>query len=382
MATITSAASSVSAPVTRTAGGRIFNFNAGPSILPEEVIRKIQADVWDFNGTGYGILEHSHRAKPFDHLLAETFALIREVGQVPAEFEILFMTGGSSSQNYIVPLNLLKPGQTADFIETDFWSTRSIDDAKQAGHNVHVAWTGKPHEFRRLPDPADIKFSDNPAYVHITSNNTIYGTQQKSEPNVPTGVPIVCDMCSDVFSKPIDWAKYGLIYASAQKNLGTTGTTIVFIRKELADKAGPTVPRMLQYRTMIKEESRPNTPPHFAIYTVKLMVEWIKANGGLSGMKAHNESKAKHIYAALDDCPGFYKPHARTQDRSLMNICFRLPSEPLEELFLTEALKAGLDGMRGHRATGGIRASIYNAFPEIGCIALGDFMRTFARTHR
>lgn len=366
-------------PSYRTAGGRVFNFNAGPSILPEEVIKQIQGDIWNFDGTGFGILEHSHRAKPFDKLLHETFALVREVGQVPAEFEILFMTGGSSSQNYIVPLNLLRPGETADYIDTDFWLTRSIEDAKQAGHSVHVAWTGKPHEFRRLPAADEVKFSAKPAYVHITSNNTIYGTQQKSEPAVPAGVPVVCDACSDIFSRPIDWSKYGLIYASAQKNLGTTGATIVFIRKQLAERCGPTVPRMLQYRTMIKEESRPNTPPHFAMYTVKLMAQWIKANGGLEGMRKHNEAKAKHIYSALDDCAGFYKPHAAKADRSLMNVCFRLPTEALEETFLAEAAKSGLDGMRGHRATGGIRASIYNAFPEVGCQALAEFMRAFAK---
>jgi len=368
-----------SSAVNRTAGGRVFNFNAGPSVLPEEVIRQIQDDVWDFAGTGFGILEHSHRAKPYDKLLAETFAVLREVGRVPADFEIVMMTGGSSSQNYIVPLNLLPAGRTADYIETDFWSVRSIEDGRQAGHSVHSAWSGKAHEYRRLPAQSELQFSANPAYVHITSNNTIYGTQMQTEPQIPSGAVLVCDGCSDILSKPIAWEKYGLIYASAQKNIGTTGVTVVFVRKDLLERAGPTVPRMLQYRNMVKEDSRPNTPPHFAIYTVKLMADWIKRNGGLDGMHARNIAKAKVVYDALDACPGFYSPHAARADRSLMNVCFRLPTVELEERFLAESVASGMDGMRGHRATGGMRASIYNAFPYEGCVLLAQFLVEFAR---
>lgn len=374
------------APV-RTPGGRVYNCNAGPSILPEEVIRQIQNDIWDFRGTGYGILEHSHRAKPFDDLLAETFDAVRRAGEVPKNFHILFMTGGSSSQNWLVPANLLPAADAsdgaarrADYIETDYWSTRSIQDAKQYGAPVHVAYSGLQDKFASIPAPDQLQFSPAPAYVHFTSNNTIYGTQWPTEPPAPAGTPLVCDMCSDIFSRPIDWARYGLVYASAQKNLGTTGATVVFVRDDLVQSGRRDIPRMAQYRTYVTEESRPNTPPHFAIYTVGLMANWIIRQGGLAAMARRNAEKAAAVYSALDSTP-FYRPHARADSRSLMNITFRLPSEALEEKFLKDALAHGLDGMRGHRATGGIRISIYNAFPTEGCHAIAAFLREFARTN-
>lgn len=363
----------------RTAGGRAWNFNAGPSILPEEIIRQIQSDIWDYKGSGFGILEHSHRAKWYDEMLHQTLADVREAGRVPRDFEIVFMTGGSTGQNFIVPLNLLPKGGTADYIETDYWSVRSVEDSRQAGFVPNLAWTGKATNYTYVPADSEVKYSARPGYIHTTSNNTIYGTQWHREPATPAGVPVVCDMCSDIFSRPIDYTKYGLIYASAQKNLGTTGATVVLIRKELVEAGAKDIPRMLQYRTMVKEESRPNTPPHFAIYTVGLLARWIIKEGGLDAMAARNSAKAGVIYAAIDGSSGFYRGHARPDSRSLMNITFRLPSVELEERFITEAAAAGLEGTRGHRATGGVRVSVYNAFPAEGCAALAEFMGEFAR---
>ncbi len=363
-----------------TAGGRAFNFNAGPSILPEEVIRTFQEDMWNFRGSGLGILEHSHRDKWFDELLFETIDLVRKVGSIPKNYHILFMTGGSSSQNFIVPYNLLPKGRTADYIDTDFWSSRSIEDARQFGAGVHVAFTGKSEKYTRIPAASEISYSENPAYVHFTSNNTIYGTQFRTEPTPPSnGAYLVCDACSDIFSRPIDFSKYGLVYASVQKNLGITGATLVVVRDDLVQNSNADVPRMLQYRTMVKEESRPNTPPHFAIYSASVMMRWILSQGGLGAMEKRNQEKAAVIYGALDGSAGFYRAHAEKNSRSLMNITFRLATEELEARFLNEAAAAGLMGMKGHRATGGCRVSIYNAFPIEGCRALAEFMGEFAR---
>ncbi|MFN8817774.1 MAG: 3-phosphoserine/phosphohydroxythreonine transaminase [bacterium] len=382
--TTPSSATPASAPTppVRTAGGRVFNVNAGPSILPEEVIHQIQHDIWDFKNTGFGILEHSHRAKPYDDLLAEVFASVRQAGNVPANFKILFMTGGSTSQNVFVPMNLLQPGGKADYLDTDYWSSRSIEDAAQAGFVPHVAWSGKSCNYTRIPAAPEINYSSpSTPYVHFTSNNTIYGTQWHTTPAVPAGVPLVCDACSDIFSRPIDYSPYGLLYASAQKNLGTTGATVVLIREDVLDRTRKDLPRMFSYRNMIKEDSRPNTPPHFAIYTVGLMAKWIIAQGGLTAIAQRNAQKAKLIYDALDAHPGFYAPHAEKASRSLMNIAFRLPSDALTEKFITEALAHGIDGTRGHRATGGIRVSTYNAFPIEGCQALAHFLHHFARAN-
>lgn len=367
----------------RTAGGRVFNFNAGPSILPEDVIRQIQQDVWDYKGSGFGILEHSHRAKWYDELLAETFANVRQAGEIPSTHKILFMTGGSTSQNVFVPLNLVtdKAAQKVDYIDTDYWSMRSIEDARQAGYHVHEAFTGKASKYNHIPSPNEIRYSDHPAYIHMTTNNTIYGTEWATDPVTPAGVPLVADMCSDIFSRPVDWAKYAIAYASAQKNIGTTGATIVIIREDVLDRCPREVPRMFQYRTMVKEESRPNTPPHFAIYTVGLMAQWIIKQGGVGVLAKRNQSKVAPIYAAIDESEGFYQGHARADSRSLMNVTFRLGSDQLDDLFMKEALAAGMDGLKGHRATGGMRASTYNAFPKEGCDALAEFMHDFRSRH-
>lgn len=364
--------------------GRIYNFGAGPSVLPEEVIRQIQEDVWNYKGCGMGVLEISHRGKQYDAMIAEIDKDLREVGGIPANYRILFMTGGASSQNYIVPANLLPKGGTADYIITGYWGEKSAEDAQQyakchnAGATVHIAGTSKDKNHSYIPGDDQIRYSARPAYVHLTSNNTIYGTQWKRVPAAPAGVPLVCDASSDIFSEPIDVTKYGVIYGGAQKNLGTTGTTFVIIRDDLVAGANKDIPKMLQYGTFAKDESRPNTPPTFAIYTVGLMAKWIKKQGGLKALAAANAAKAKLIYDVLDGS-AYWKPHARKDSRSLMNITFRLGTEALEEKFLSEAKAQGIDGIKGHRATGGMRVSIYNAFPKAGCEAMAQFMKDFEK---
>ncbi len=365
---------------------RVFNFNAGPSVLPEEVLKQIQQDVWNYRGSGIGILEHSHRGKVYEQTLTEAEAAVRAVGNVPADYKILFMTGGATSQSYIVPLNLLPKGGTADYLVTGYWAERSVDDAVQLNQGtVHEAFNSKDQKHSYVPADGPIRYSASPAYVHMTSNNTIYGTQYRvsatdpgtREPAVPAGVPLVCDASSDIFSRPIDISRYGLLYGGAQKNLGTTGTTFVIIREDLIERGNRDIPRMLQYRTFAKEVSMPNTPPHFAIYTVGLVAKWILSQGGVAALYQRNQAKAKAIYDVLD--AGFYRPHARPDSRSLMNITFRLPTEALDEEFLATAAAEGLEGMKGHRATGGMRVSLYNAFPPAGAAALAQFMRDFAR---
>lgn len=367
-------------PSTPAASGRIFNYSAGPGCMPESVLRQIQEDVYDCRNSGVGILEHSHRARVFDAILMEAFADCREVGSIPADHEVMFLTGGSTQQNFMVPMNFMPPGRTggADYFNTGYWSQASIEHAKFFG-TVHEAASSKPDNYTHIPPATTHKYSAAPAYVHYTSNNTIYGTQWHSLPTPPAGVPLICDMCSDIFSRPVDFARHGLIYASAQKNLGPAGVTLVIARKDLIARGNTDVPYMLQYRTFATTESRPNTPPVFPIYAMGLMFKWIKAQGGVKHFEKFNAEKAKVVYDVLD-ASSFYKAHARPDSRSLMNITFRCPTPALDDLFCAEATKAGLDALKGHRATGGMRASLYNAMPIEGAHTLAQFMREFERT--
>ncbi len=368
--------------------GRCFNFGAGPSVLPEAVIRQIQEDVWNYKNGGMGILEISHRGRQYDEIVAETDKTIREIGNIPANYKVLFMTGGATGQNWLVPANLLPKGATADYITTGYWGEASFKDAQQylQCHNptgtIREAASSKDRNYNYIPADGTAKFSENPAYIHVTTNNTIYGTQWHRTPVVPAGVPIIADASSDIFSYPIDVTKYGAIYGGAQKNMGTTGATFIIIRDDLIapPKANTDIPRMCQYGTFAKDESRPNTPPHFAIYTVGLMAKWIKSQGGLAALKKANEEKAALIYAAMDECADFWQGHAVKPDRSLMNITFRAKGgEALDDAFMKLAKDNGCDGLKGHRSTGGMRASTYNAFPREGCKVLADLMRDFAK---
>ena len=370
---------------------RVYNFGAGPSTVPEEVVRQIQADVWDYAGSGMGILELSHRGKEYDTIVADVDRDIRAVGNIPADYDVLFMTGGATSQNYIVPANLLPAGATADHLVTGHWAQGSFDDAKQysschnATANIHLAYHGRADRFAQLPSDDEIQYSKSPTYVHMTSNNTLYGTQwldaqgRTRLPKVPAGAFLVSDACSDFFWDELDVSKFGLIYGGAQKNMGTAGTTFIVVRKDLVARANKSIPRMLQYGVFAKEESRPNTPPVFAIYSVGLMVKWVKAQGGLKAIGQRNRMKAGLVYEALDRHAGFYVPHARKSDRSMMNITFKCAAGPaMDDAFVAEAKLQGLDVLKGHRATGGMRASTYNAMPVEGCKALADFIDDFA----
>ena len=355
---------------------RIVNFSAGPAVLPLPVLEQAQRDLVSLPGVGMSILEVSHRSKVFEGVLAQAEADIRQLANVPSNYRVLFLQGGASLQFTMVPMNLLPAGATADYLVTGVWSTKAADEAKKIG-NVHVAATTKAEQFTRIPRAEEIVLTPGAAYVHMTSNNTIYGTQWKSLPDV-ADVPLISDTSSDMFSRPIDVARHALIYAGAQKNMGPAGVTVVIIRDDLLARSAASLPVMLSYAVHAENGSLYNTPPVFAIYMLGLVMRWLIGLGGLDAVAAVNERKAGKLYAEIDRS-GFYRGTAQKESRSLMNVTFRLPSEELEKQFIKDAEKAGLDGLKGHRSVGGIRASIYNAFPEVGVDALAHFMQEFER---
>jgi len=359
---------------------RIHNFNAGPGVLPEPVLRQAQQDLWNIGGSGMGIAEHSHRGKLFEQVIAETESLARELAGIPDNYKVLFIQGGATQQFAMVPMNLLPSGATADYLVTGVWAQKALEEARKFG-KTHVAVTGESSKFTKLPAASEIKYSEQPAYVHLTTNNTIYGTQWKAEPPVPEGIPLVADTSSDMFSRPLDVAKYGLIYAGAQKNLGPSGIVLVVIRQDLAERADASLPVMLQYRTYVKERSLYNTPPTFAIYVVGQVFKWIKEIGGLKAMAERNQAKAKVLYDFLDQSE-LFRGTVDPDSRSLMNICFRTKSEELDGKFVSEASKRGFEGLKGHRSAGGMRASTYNACPPASVAALVAFMKEFEQANR
>lgn len=356
---------------------RVYNFNPGPATLPLPVLEEIQRDLLDFAGTGMSILEVSHRSKEYEAVHLETEASMKELLGLGDDYRVLFLGGGASLQFAMVPLNFLPAGATADYILTGSWSEKAYEEAARIGQ-VNIAASTKDTNYDRIPNPEEIRLSPNPAYVHITSNNTIYGTQWASLPSFGE-IPFVADMSSDILSRRFDARKFALIYAGAQKNLGPAGVTVVIIRQDMLEKVPKHLPVMLRYDIHAKNNSLYNTPPAFAVYTVMLVLRWVKAQGGLEAIEARNREKAALVYAAIDESGGFYRGHARPEARSLMNVTFRLPNEELEKAFLAEAKAAGLVGLKGHRSVGGMRASIYNAMPVEGCRLLAEFMRDFAR---
>jgi phosphoserine aminotransferase len=358
---------------------RIFNFSAGPAILPEPVIKQAQQDIWNIEGSGIGIMEHSHRGPVYDKVHEDAIANCRKLANISDDYAIIFLQGGASSQFFMVPMAFLGKDQTADYLNTGVWSKKAIKEAKRFG-NVHIAGTSEETNFSHIPSDAEITYSDNPAYVHMTSNNTIYGTQWQTEPTIPAGSFLVADTSSDIFSRPIDVSKYGMIYAGAQKNLGPSGVTLVIIRKDLLERANTDVPTMLNYNTHVEKNSLFNTPPAFGIYIMGEIFKYILEMGGLEGMAKHNQKKAAFIYDALSESDLWQLP-ARADCRSLMNVCFRTASDELNAQFIKEALAQGMSGLKGHRDVGGMRASIYNAFLPAGCEALGQFIRDFAKKH-
>lgn len=382
-------AAPVSAAVKPSAAGRIFNFSAGPGVLPEEVLKQVQQDVWNIGaggGTGIGILEHSHRGKTVDKIFAECEADLRSLANIPQNYKILFLTGGASAQNHMIPMNFLPAGKAADYIVTGHWAeqpykqalklTPTLGGAVYGKANLAYTTADKNHSY--IPTDDQIKYTPNAAFIHYCSNNTLYGTEWHRIPKTPAGVPVICDTSSHMYSRPIDLTNFAMVYAGAQKNLGPAGATLVIIREDFAESGSKDIPDLLQYRKFIPELSRPNTPPVFAVYVMGLVAKWIIKSGGLAAMAKHNQAKAKLIYDVLDNTK-FYQPHAAKDARSLMNITFRLPSEELSDKFVKEAAAQGLDGLKGHRNVGGIRASTYNAMPKAGCEALAQFMKEFEK---
>lgn len=355
---------------------RIYNFSSGPAVLPLPVLEEAQRDLVALPGVGMSVMEISHRSKPFDAILAAAEADMREIGGIPANYKVLFLQGGASTQFSMVPMNLLTAGLTADYIVTGDWGKKALKEAKKVGSTA-VAASTEATNYDHIPTQEALSLTPGAAYVHMTSNNTIHGTEWHHLPEVGD-TPLVCDASSNIFSRPIDVAKYGLIYAGAQKNLGPSGVTVVIIREDLLARSADSLPTMMNYRVQAENGSRYNTPPAFGIYILGLVMKWLKAEGGLAAIETVNVRKAATLYAELDRSE-FWRPHAKPDSRSRMNITFRLPSEELENRFAKDAAAAGFDGLKGHRSVGGLRASIYNAFPEAGVNALVDFMREFER---
>jgi phosphoserine aminotransferase len=359
-----------------TTTNRIYNFSAGPAVLPLEVLEEAREHLLALPGVGMSILEISHRSKPFDDIIQGAEADLRSLAGIPNDYRVLFLQGGASLQFSMVPMNLLPQGGSADYIVTGSWSQKAVKEAKRVGA-VKVAATTEAENFARIPAQEELTLDPNAAYVHYTTNNTIFGTEFGYVPSVGA-VPLVADASSDIFSGPIDVPKFALIYAGAQKNLAPAGVTLVIIREDVLKRTPATLPTMLQYTVHAENASLYNTPPVFTIYVMGLVLKWLIRNGGLAAMEQMNERKAARLYAEIDRS-GFYRAHAKAGSRSRMNVTFRLPSEDLEKKFAKEATAAGLDGLKGHRSVGGMRASIYNAFPEAGVDALVQFMREFER---
>jgi phosphoserine aminotransferase len=355
---------------------RIHNFSAGPAVLPLAVLEEAQRHLISLPGVGMSVMEISHRSSTFEDLLNGAIEDIRALANVPSSYRILMLQGGASLQFSMVPMNLLTAGAAADYVDTGSWSDKAIKEAKKVG-KVNIAGTTKADGYARIPAQSELKLSPDAAYVHITTNNTIEGTEWATLPDVGD-VPLVADTSSDMFSRPIEVSRFGLIYAGAQKNLGPSGVTLVIVREDLLARSTDALPTMLNYKVHADNNSLYNTPNTFGIYILGLTMKWMRGMGGLSAIAALNQRKAGKIYAEIDRT-GFYRGTAQKDSRSLMNVTFRLATEDLEKAFVKESTAAGLDGLKGHRAVGGMRASIYNAFPEEGVDALVDFMREFER---
>lgn len=355
---------------------RIFNFSPGPAVLPVPVLEEAQRDMVSLPGVGMSVMEISHRSKTFDDIIARTEAGLRDLLKIPSNYRVLFLQGGASLQFSMVPMNFLPADGSADYILTGSWGKKALKEAKKVG-SVNVAATMADGGFTRCPAADEISLSPHAAYVHITTNETIEGVQWKREPNVGD-LPLMADSSSDILSREIDVNKYGLIYAGAQKNMGPSGVTLVIVREDLLQRIPENLPTMLDYRIHADNKSLYNTPNTWGIYIMGLVCKWLQDQGGIAGMERLNDAKAQLVYDAID-ATDFYRGHADVDCRSSMNVTFRLPAEELDKKFVAEATAQGLDGLKGHRSVGGIRASIYNAFPRAGVEALVSFMKDFER---
>ena len=355
---------------------RIYNFNAGPAALPLDVLKEIQASFLDFKGSGMSITEVSHRSKWFDDVINDAVERTRRLLNLDKKFHVLFIQGGASMQFCMIPMNFLPNDKSADYVNTGTWSTKAIKEAKIQGKSVNVVASSEDRDFCYIPK--DIGFNQNAAYVHITSNNTIKGTQWANFPDTK-GVPLMADMSSDIMSRPFDAEPFGLFYAGAQKNIGPAGVCMVVVREDMLERVPENIPTILNYKTFADKNSMFNTPPCFAVYTIQLVLKWLEETvGGLAKMEEKNIEKGKLIYGLLDGSE-FYRGTAQEDSRSLMNVTFRLPTEELEKKFIQEALDNDFGGLKGHRSVGGCRASIYNATSLEAVQALCDFMKTFEK---
>jgi phosphoserine aminotransferase len=361
---------------TKALGKRVYNFSPGPAVLPEEVLLQARQDLWSIDGSGIGILEQSHRGKVFNRVIEEAEADCRTIARIGDDYHVLFLQGGATLQFAMVPMSFLTADRTADYLDTGAWTAKAIKEAKLFGH-VNVAFNGSATNHDHVPADDELNLTPGAAYSYYCSNNTIFGTEYSHVPN--TGSPLVCDASSDIFSRPIDVARHAIIFAGAQKNLGPSGCTLVVIRKDFLQGAATGLPMMLDYAKQAEKGSRLNTPPTFGIYVMGQVFKWILDQGGLEKIAARNEAKAGVIYDVIDGSGGFYAPVARPDSRSRMNITFRTPNDELDKKLIAEAEANELAGLKGHRSVGGLRASVYNAFPEKGCEALASFMKDFAQ---
>ena len=356
---------------------RVYNFAAGPAVLPLPVLEEAQRDLLAMPGAGASVLEMSHRSRTVEAIMESAEDGVRKLANLPDNYRVLFLQGGASLQFSMIPMNLLRQDGSADHVVTGYFAKMALQEAQKVGR-IRLAGSTEALNFARVPYSKELELDPDADYVHITSNNTIYGTEWKYQPEVGN-VPLVADASSNIFSRPIDVSKYGLIYAGAQKNLGAAGVTLVIIREDLLERQPRSLPAMLDYNTHVKSKSAFNTPPVFAVYILGLVVKWLMDQGGLTRMAQRNQEKARLLYDGID-ASEFYRGHALPHDRSLMNVTFRLPTADLEQAFVTEAAAAGLEELKGHRSVGGIRASIYNAMPLEGVQALVSFMKEFERT--
>lgn len=358
---------------------RIYNFSSGPSTLPLPVLQEVSEKLVDFKGTGMSLVEMSHREKIYDTIHNETIALMRQVFGVPHDFHILFIQGGATLQFGMIPLSFLSKGKSADFILTGTWAQKAFADASIVG-KAFVIWDGKNENYTRIPSQDELQFSKNATYVHLCSNETIGGIQWQYFPNTG-GIPIVADMSSDILTRRIPWEKFGLIFAGTQKNLAPSGLAVVFIHKDFAKEACTDLPAYLRYDLHIKENSLYNTPPTFVVWVMNLTLKWLQSKGGLEKIERLCNEKAEMVYATIDASDGFYVNNIPKDSRSKMNIVWRMKNEELEQKFIDEAKKEGLDGLKGHRSVGGLRASIYNAMPKEGVKTLVEFMKYFQQRY-
>ena len=357
---------------------RVYNFSAGPAVLPVEVLEKAQKELVTYETSGMSVMEMSHRSKVYEGIIGKTEATLREIMNIPDNYKVLFLQGGASLQFAMIPLNLMTKSGKADFIDSGMWSAKAIGEAKKFGQ-VNVVASSKEDTYSHIPAYTDDCFDKEADYVYICSNNTIYGTKFNDIPKTGN-VPLVADMSSSILSEEIDVSQYGVIFAGAQKNMGPAGVTVVIIREDLIGQAPSTIPTMLDYKTHASTDSMYNTPPTYTIYMLGLVFEWIKEQGGVKAIEKLNNEKANLLYDYLDNSKMF-KGTAAKADRSLMNIPFVTGDEDLDALFVKEAIQAGFVNLKGHRSVGGMRASIYNAMPLEGVVALVDFMKKFEETY-